>query len=187
MNVVKFCCCFFFQAEDCIRDGTVTGVQTCALPILHVLEGVARNGVPVRLSRVYRIDHSIEEQSRLETEWTGSVEGLRTHHGSRQEMGTGGRERLDAQRSGRFKCAVAVQIFLEEQSSRLARVEHESCATSNRGRALDHAVDKCAVTRGDGDGQLVGARQASHKVQRIRTVYRRGNDAKDGGCAWIPE
>src|SRR5712692_11466386 len=24
---------FFFQAEDCIRDGTVTGVQTCALPI----------------------------------------------------------------------------------------------------------------------------------------------------------
>src|SRR5438309_1710141 len=36
---------FFFQAEDGIRDGTVTGVQTCALPILprvlllRVLEG----------------------------------------------------------------------------------------------------------------------------------------------------
>src|SRR5256886_13213067 len=27
-------CCFFFQAEDGIRDLTVTGVQTCALPIL---------------------------------------------------------------------------------------------------------------------------------------------------------
>src|SRR2546430_3492049 len=26
---------FFFQAEDGIRDLTVTGVQTCALPILH--------------------------------------------------------------------------------------------------------------------------------------------------------
>src|SRR5689334_25385421 len=26
---------FFFQAEDGIRDGTVTGVQTCALPILQ--------------------------------------------------------------------------------------------------------------------------------------------------------
>src|SRR6267143_6593617 len=26
-------CVFFFQAEDGIRDGTVTGVQTCALPI----------------------------------------------------------------------------------------------------------------------------------------------------------
>src|SRR5258708_29897182 len=26
-------CCFFFQAEDGIRDDLVTGVQTCALPI----------------------------------------------------------------------------------------------------------------------------------------------------------
>src|SRR5690625_3446051 len=30
---------FFFQAEDGIRDGHVTGVQTCALPILRILEG----------------------------------------------------------------------------------------------------------------------------------------------------
>src|SRR2546430_2006127 len=28
-----FSCFFFFQAEDGIRDLTVTGVQTCALPI----------------------------------------------------------------------------------------------------------------------------------------------------------
>src|SRR5438876_7776553 len=28
-----FTLCFFFQAEDGIRDGRVTGVQTCALPI----------------------------------------------------------------------------------------------------------------------------------------------------------
>src|SRR3989442_5927598 len=33
-------CCFFFQAEDGIRDADVTGVQTCALPILiRTLEG----------------------------------------------------------------------------------------------------------------------------------------------------
>src|SRR5688572_32991472 len=30
---VKFFFVFFFQAEDGIRDLTVTGVQTCALPI----------------------------------------------------------------------------------------------------------------------------------------------------------
>src|SRR2546430_10094132 len=30
--IVEFCL-FFFQAEDGIRDLTVTGVQTCALPI----------------------------------------------------------------------------------------------------------------------------------------------------------
>src|SRR5262249_58928811 len=33
-----FVCFFFFQAEDGIRDWSVTGVQTCALPIS------ARNG-----------------------------------------------------------------------------------------------------------------------------------------------
>src|SRR5438270_9403243 len=35
---------FFFQAEDGIRDLTVTGVQTCALPIF---EQLATAGVPV--------------------------------------------------------------------------------------------------------------------------------------------
>ena len=33
---------FFFQAEDGIRDDLVTGVQTCALPILADEVGVAR-------------------------------------------------------------------------------------------------------------------------------------------------
>src|SRR5688572_31525211 len=33
MVTVVFCFFFFFQAEDGIRDLTVTGVQTCALPI----------------------------------------------------------------------------------------------------------------------------------------------------------
>src|SRR3989475_2074413 len=33
---------FFFQAEDGIRDLTVTGVQTCALPILQEVEGRLR-------------------------------------------------------------------------------------------------------------------------------------------------
>src|SRR5438046_6846507 len=31
--ILFFCFCFFFQAEDGIRDWSVTGVQTCALPI----------------------------------------------------------------------------------------------------------------------------------------------------------
>src|SRR3989338_7405147 len=30
----------FFQAEDGIRDGTVTGVQTCALPISAAMSGI---------------------------------------------------------------------------------------------------------------------------------------------------
>src|SRR5689334_24229614 len=31
---------FFFQAEDGIRDGTVTGVQTCALPICSTFKAI---------------------------------------------------------------------------------------------------------------------------------------------------
>src|SRR6266478_6672524 len=38
-----FCFFFFFQAEDGIRDLTVTGVQTCALPISAVCEQLARS------------------------------------------------------------------------------------------------------------------------------------------------
>src|SRR5207253_6389046 len=33
---------FFFQAEDGIRDGHVTGVQTCALPISNASECTSR-------------------------------------------------------------------------------------------------------------------------------------------------
>src|SRR5690348_17634978 len=45
----RFAVSFFFQAEDGIRDGRVTGVQTCALPIsllglLGILAGDKRAG-----------------------------------------------------------------------------------------------------------------------------------------------
>src|SRR2546430_9529185 len=36
-------CVFFFQAEDGIRDLTVTGVQTCALPIWRAVDERARD------------------------------------------------------------------------------------------------------------------------------------------------
>src|SRR6266853_4605520 len=44
---------FFFQAEDGIRDLTVTGVQTCALPIFMVLKQVYWDGVPAYEAPVY--------------------------------------------------------------------------------------------------------------------------------------
>src|SRR2546427_48034 len=39
-------CYFFFQAEDGIRDLTVTGVQTCALPISRRASGCAGPAFP---------------------------------------------------------------------------------------------------------------------------------------------
>src|SRR5256886_2849731 len=51
---------FFFQAEDGIRDLTVTGVQTCALPIYRAILG-ARNA---RLA----LEHGFTALRDLETE-----------------------------------------------------------------------------------------------------------------------
>src|SRR5207253_4964022 len=42
---------FFFQAEDGIRDGHVTGVQTCALPISARRGSSARRGGPRATAR----------------------------------------------------------------------------------------------------------------------------------------
>src|SRR5699024_2054875 len=49
--VLTYCIvvCFFFQAEDGIRDRNVTGVQTCALPISNVHETII---LEIRLPRV---------------------------------------------------------------------------------------------------------------------------------------
>src|SRR5690348_17719790 len=41
---------FFFQAEDGIRDGRVTGVQTCALPIWPVTRRVGQLTITVKPS-----------------------------------------------------------------------------------------------------------------------------------------
>src|SRR5690348_18078816 len=43
---------FFFQAEDGIRDGRVTGVQTCALPI-------SLGHLPVRMITYGAVDRTV--------------------------------------------------------------------------------------------------------------------------------
>src|SRR5207248_7286807 len=54
---------FFFQAEDGIRDRTVTGVQTCALPIsefdVAYGEGISKTGELIDIG----IEHRIIEKS----------------------------------------------------------------------------------------------------------------------------
>src|SRR5687767_15516101 len=44
--------CFFFQAEDGIRDKLVTGVQTCALPISPRSRRCSRSKVTAAVRRV---------------------------------------------------------------------------------------------------------------------------------------
>src|SRR5690625_5714602 len=83
---------FFFQAEDGIRDGHVTGVQTCALPIFARTRGAddgehpgalgrisaqadALEGVADTLLLVLKTDRAAEdhrsEERRVGEEWRG--------------------------------------------------------------------------------------------------------------------
>src|SRR5690606_39801454 len=59
---------FFFQAEDGIRDFHVTGVQTCALPILHAfLDGkIGFLDIARCVERVLGA-HTVEEAEDLDT------------------------------------------------------------------------------------------------------------------------
>src|SRR5262249_60068714 len=49
---------FFFQAEDGIRDWSVTGVQTCALPISADLETIVQKAI--EKDAAHRYAHAAE-------------------------------------------------------------------------------------------------------------------------------
>src|SRR2546427_7867426 len=52
---------FFFQAEDGIRDLTVTGVQTCALPISYPEATAVFDIDSIGLTNlVYRLNHGLD-------------------------------------------------------------------------------------------------------------------------------
>src|SRR3990167_5915513 len=55
---MSLCCFVFFQAEDGIRDLTVTGVQTCALPIF-------RHGDLREIARLTAADFTSAETSQI--------------------------------------------------------------------------------------------------------------------------
>src|SRR2546430_16973772 len=65
---------FFFQAEDGIRDLTVTGVQTCALPILTRTFSLSETH-----SSLHLCDPAIHEQ--LDSRDVATVVGREERHG----------------------------------------------------------------------------------------------------------
>src|SRR5206468_9650166 len=78
--------CFFFQAEDGIRDLIVTGVQTCALPISPgkiVPAGWLVMGVPARQVR----QMSPEELEDIRNNATTYVELWRRHRSEERRVG----------------------------------------------------------------------------------------------------
>src|SRR5207244_5192980 len=80
---VSFVCCFFFQAEDGIRDDLVTGVQTCALPIFDAdllvlltdVDGLYTDDptVNARARRLETVEAVTDEIARLARDRTDGV------------------------------------------------------------------------------------------------------------------
>src|SRR5438552_19080039 len=107
---------FFFQAEDGIRDDLVTGVQTCALPILSRLEPMPRHVEAVRLQR--RGELSAEHA--LELERIGQ-HGVRIDQGRRSEerrVGKGCRARGRAAEYKEKREKWTVQITFRQDITR---------------------------------------------------------------------
>src|SRR2546430_13700141 len=84
---------FFFQAEDGIRDLTVTGVQTCALPISHAAHRASIRAViedepfPIghlHLRQALRIHHRIGWDEAVEGE---QVRRDRVHRSEERRVG----------------------------------------------------------------------------------------------------
>src|SRR5882762_5067242 len=98
---------FFFQAEDGIRDSSVTGVQTCALPIFFPPEGDV--AVVEADQPVVRDGHAVGVAAQIVEYVSGVAEGrLRIDYplglcGRREKGG----ERLNV--GERFKLAVEMQ------------------------------------------------------------------------------
>src|SRR5690606_40263445 len=90
--VVGAVSCFFFQAEDGIRDFHVTGVQTCALPIWA--GGVTRNGpgdgfAGLDVGRLMMDPVVLDRQVVHAAAVVGDLEGDRTHRGRQVVRGDG--------------------------------------------------------------------------------------------------
>src|SRR5256885_9941551 len=82
-SAVHQCLFFFFQAEDGIRDYKVTGVQTCALPILRrlvsavallLLTGSPASAFLVEVTTSVAVADA-EDQRALQTALTEAVDG----------------------------------------------------------------------------------------------------------------
>src|SRR5207237_2194908 len=64
-------CFFFFQAEDGIRDSSVTGVQTCALPISHLLACRSRARRGLRANGTRGGERAARRDGGAERPWRG--------------------------------------------------------------------------------------------------------------------
>src|SRR5690606_6713574 len=114
--------CFFFQAEDGIRDFHVTGVQTCALPILaekfdqETLLDMAQMTIPTRAE----VDKSLKE---LEQAAKDEMEQLAEQARQAAEQARASGEEIDPQQA-ELQFQQAQQAILEKYQPQIAKLRN---------------------------------------------------------------
>src|SRR6267143_1974020 len=79
---------FFFQAEDGILDGTVTGVQTCALPISSPdAKPFVEVGQAIKEGDTICIIEAMKLMNEIEADASGSVKAILVENGQPVEYG----------------------------------------------------------------------------------------------------
>src|SRR5699024_11697020 len=84
---------FFFQAEDGIRDRNVTGVQTCALPILlgHEVFSAKLNGTDVSYDGTRLTLENLQESNEVvvssSSPYSTTGEGLHRYRSEERRVG----------------------------------------------------------------------------------------------------
>src|SRR6266481_4002197 len=108
--------CFFFQAEDGIRDGTVTGVQTCALPICAGHD--RRNGEEFPVSRDAQAADAVGGPAMSGDRLTrcGNIAPLLVFYAC-DEVEPQEREQIDAHLASCVSCATQLREEVEMQSA----------------------------------------------------------------------
>src|SRR5699024_11314408 len=108
--------CFFFQAEDGIRDRNVTGVQTCALPIYRVVDHADLETTAIEWA--WKINtKSPTAQRMLKFAFNLTDDGLMG-----QQVFAGEATRL-AYKIGRASCRERVEIRVGAETSEKERVK----------------------------------------------------------------
>src|SRR5207249_1309109 len=174
--------CFFFQAEDGIRDRNVTGVQTCALPICG--EGLGHHALAVEQAREETLHLAARAQGLDAHGEPVDRHGQQEVHGDPRDHEAGGLrlERTRQQRGGR-------PAVLVRGAPRAARVH----GGDKRGAARAISRTRCGASPRDGSSisKSLGRAMSARPMASIccspplsvpacwrRRSFRRGKRAK---------
>src|SRR5438093_10194983 len=101
---------FFFQAEDGIRDWSVTGVQTCALPIFRSCRAPAAQPYPGQRDRQVRAESRPAPRSRAAYTPLQAAVSCRAKAAKRRASPPAGRRDIGPEQSA-ANCRTAQKAF----------------------------------------------------------------------------